>query len=257
VDRGGAAVTSAPAYAFRDSDPAAERLALLAQLFDPVTRDFVATCGLYRPGLAVDLGCGTGHTTRLLASTLRPARTVGLDSSRAFLARAAQDSPTLAFVEHDVAATPFPTGRADVVLCRLVLAHLPDPVRRLERWAAELRPRGRILVEEVERIDTDDAVFARYLDAVRDVLARRDAGLEVGPVLAAAEPRVLCRRLSRVVTVRPDTSSVARMFALNLETWRDEIEPDVAAELAAGLRAGRRGSIVWRLRQIVDEEASE
>jgi trans-aconitate 2-methyltransferase len=254
---GGALVTSAPAYAFRDSDPAAERLALLAEVFDPVTRDFVATCGLHRSGLAVDLGCGTGHTTRLLAEALRPARTVGLDSSHAFLAAARQASPTLAFAEHDVTATPFPTGRADVVLCRLLLAHLRGPVDVLERWSAELRPRGRILVEEVERIDTDDAVFARYLDAVRDLLARRGAQLEVGPLLAAAEPRLLCRRLSRVVTVRPDTSIVAQMFALNLETWREEIEPELAAELAAGLHGGRRGSIVWRLRQIVDEEASE
>jgi trans-aconitate methyltransferase len=42
-----------------------------------------------RLGLAVELGCGTGHTTRLLASVLGPRRALGLDQSASLVARPA------------------------------------------------------------------------------------------------------------------------------------------------------------------------
>jgi len=67
-------------YAFGDGPTAARRLDLLADLFEPASRTFLErVAGLdglagRRPGLAVDLGCGTGHTTRLVAEVLRPAR---------------------------------------------------------------------------------------------------------------------------------------------------------------------------------------
>ena len=60
-------------YAFGDSALAARRLGLLADLFEPASRPFLARFADRRLELAVDLGCGTGHTTRLLASVLAPA----------------------------------------------------------------------------------------------------------------------------------------------------------------------------------------
>jgi hypothetical protein len=57
-------------YAFGDSAPAARRLGLLADFLAPASHPFLARFAGRQPGLAVDLGCGTGHTTRLLASVL-------------------------------------------------------------------------------------------------------------------------------------------------------------------------------------------
>src|SRR5207244_4984965 len=54
-------------YAFGDTELASRRLALVAEVFDGPTRDFIFTEALSRPPLALDLGCGPGHTTRLLA----------------------------------------------------------------------------------------------------------------------------------------------------------------------------------------------
>src|SRR4051794_17612598 len=68
-------------YAYGDSDLAAERLALVATVFEPTSREFVQAAAPRSPALAVDLGCGPGHTTRLLHEATGAARTLGLDAS--------------------------------------------------------------------------------------------------------------------------------------------------------------------------------
>src|SRR4030095_10992476 len=72
-------------YAFGDSDRAAQRLALVARVFEPASREFLAAAGRRGGALAVDLGCGPGHSTELLASGVGRARCVGLDSSPAYV----------------------------------------------------------------------------------------------------------------------------------------------------------------------------
>ncbi|WP_238428624.1 OsmC family protein [Frankia nepalensis] len=88
-------------YAFRDTEAAARRLAVVSEVFDPGSRAFVAA---HRPAdvrLAADLGCGPGHTTRMLAGATGAARTVGLDVSAAFLAAAAAAGDTAATAAGD------------------------------------------------------------------------------------------------------------------------------------------------------------
>jgi len=102
------------AYAFRDGDPAARRLDLVAQIFDTPSREFVAsaTAGLQAaPAIAVDLGCGPGHTTRILAGVTGAVRTVGLDNSEHFLELArAGAPPAVEFLRHDLSQPHWPTG---------------------------------------------------------------------------------------------------------------------------------------------------
>src|SRR2546428_6742954 len=93
-------------YTFGDSDLASERLQLLAEVFGPSSRHFLQTVGL-RPRLALDLGCGPGDTTRLLAEALSPDRTVGLERSRSFLKLARKrQTDRVSFLEHDVTEMP-------------------------------------------------------------------------------------------------------------------------------------------------------
>ena len=75
------------AYAFGDSKLAARRLGLVAEVFAPTTRAFLAEVD-FRPRLALDLGSGLGHTTRLIADVLKPTKAVGIEASAAFLSAA-------------------------------------------------------------------------------------------------------------------------------------------------------------------------
>jgi trans-aconitate 2-methyltransferase len=226
------------AYAFRDSAAAAERLRLVAEIFEPTSRTFLAASGRRGVGLALDLGCGPGYTTRLLAAALRPRHVIGLDSSAAFLDLARRDGGEYRRLDVESDAVP----PADLAYCRFLLSHVRRPAATVERWVASLRVGGRLLAEEVESISTDDPAFARYLDVVRAMLARRGHTLEVGPNLVGGA--------AQIVTVAPDPAAVARMFRANLRAWSDEAPDGLDEELAAG----DRGPIVWRLRRIVHEK---
>ncbi|MGH8910506.1 MAG: class I SAM-dependent methyltransferase [Egibacteraceae bacterium] len=229
-------------YAFGDNAAAARRLALVARVFEPTTRAFVARAALRAPGLAVDVGCGPGYTTRLLAETTGAARTVGLDRSRAFLELARADAPDgIRFVEHDVTTVPFPLAPAQVVFARYVLSHLPDPEALAAKWRAQLAPGGVLLLEEVETIETTEPAFRAYLDTMAGRMRAHGGQLEIGPRLARIADT------SEIVTLRPRNADAIGMFLLNLEAQGDD------GPLRDGLLRidGQARSIEWRLRQAV------
>ena len=252
-------------YAFGDSAPAARRLDLLAALFEPTTRAFLEQSAGRELGLAVDLGCGTGHTTRLLASVLGPRRTLGLDQSASFVARATGAAPPgVGFAVHDVTTVPFPAGPADLCFCRLLLSHLPDPAAAVATWATQLAPDGLLLVDEVDQIHTADPALRGYLEVAGALLASRGQTLEVGPVLhRLPDPPGLARRHDRVAVLAPAATAAAAMFAQNLAVWGGQAlgagivaEPALdalAEDLTAVAEGGRPATITWELRQLAWE----
>lgn len=253
---------------FRDTPAAARRLGLVAEVFDPTSLALLRAVrdgqpDGWRPDLAIDLGCGPGFTTRLLAEALRPRRTLGLDASRAFLEVArANIEGAVGFAEHDVTRMPFPEAPADVVSCRFLVGHLTGHAELLAAWATQLTPGGLLVVEDVEWIRSSHPVLAAYVAAVGRVLAAQGHRLEIGPRLhALPDPDGLRRRTSRVTTLSPPADQAARMFALNLTVWgqgetaqaligRAELD-----RIAAGLDRLGRGQepaeITWGMRQIV------
>jgi SAM-dependent methyltransferase len=247
-------------YAFGDSAPAAARLARVARIFAPTTAAFVRRVG-DAPRRVLDLGCGPGHTTLLLAGAFPDAAVVGLDRSEAFLDEARRQAPTgVRFVHADVTTPPLPETPAELVFARFVLSHLPARAAVLRGWFDALAPGGALAVEEVDRIDTDDPVFAEYLGITSGLMADRGGELYVGSDLAATA-RMLGGRVAVDVpaTVAPATAEIAGIFALNLQSWRDD--PWVVARhggrldaLAVSLReregAAGDGRIRWTLRQV-------
>ena len=51
---------------------------------------------------------------------------------------------------HDILADPVEPARYDLVHCRALLCHLPDPARALGIMAAAVRPGGWLLVEDAD-----------------------------------------------------------------------------------------------------------
>lgn len=250
-------------YAFGDSELAARRLDLVADVFAPTTRAFLAGAVDFRPRLALDLGSGLGHATRLISDTLQPAATVGIESSPAFLsaARATTYDGSVSFIEHDVTRMPLPPGGADLIFARFLLSHLQRPEAVVADWTKQLGSGGLLLLEEVEWIQTLHPVFDAYLEIVAAMLAHHGSELYVGPRLDAMhEDTGWTRRSSRVVRLGPTTGQAARMFSMNLANWRRDdfvraTYPDEHIDrLEVGLsklRASRgEAEIRWGLRQI-------
>jgi SAM-dependent methyltransferase len=253
-------------YAFADSDVAARRLGLVADVFAGSTAAFLASAVRQAPALALDLGCGPGHTTYVLATVTGARRTVGLDISEAFIAAASRTATaTVSFRRHNVTRLPFPVGLAELAYCRFLLTHLPDPVAVLTAWATALAPSGLLVVEEVEWIETTSPTFREYLAIVEALLARSGGALYVGERLdRLAGAGALLRRSSTVTRLPVADRHAAAMFALNLAAWGGESDlrarhgEESLARLGALLRATAEradddSTITWGLRQMVFE----
>jgi SAM-dependent methyltransferase len=251
------------AYTFGDSELAARRLELLAAVFAKTTRQFLLTRARPAPAFAVDLGCGPGFTTELIRATVGPARILGVDISPAFVAAAAKriaDDRTRLLCA-DAVDLPLEVADADLIFARMLLTHLRDPLAAIDVWRGRLSERGTLLLEEVEGIDTEDPTLAGYLDLQREMLAANGNELDVGPRLDEALREHPALRANEVVGLVPPAAVAARMFAMNLETWRrrpevtgshDEGELDALARALERIAQGEvEATIGWRLRRLV------
>lgn len=123
-------------------------------LRDPATRDAWRSLLVAHlppaPADVVDLGCGTGSLSVLLA--LEGHRVTGIDLSEnmveAARAKALAARVDVAFERGDAGNPALPPGSADVVLVRHVLWAMPDPDAAIATWVALLRPGGRLLLVE-------------------------------------------------------------------------------------------------------------
>lgn len=250
-------------YLFQDTDRAARRLQILADVFAPSSRAFMQDIVSIAPQLAVDVGCGPGYTTRLLLDTTQCVRVIGLDNSEHFLTLARRNATEhMSFVRHDVTQVPFPIEQSDLISCRFLLTHLRDPQSVIERWATQLCPRGLLLLEEVEWIQTERALFRTYLDIVAAMLEQQANRLYVGSLLDKLQMgNGLRRRVSRVYHLPVSTVQAATLFYLNIQSWKNQpfIQGHYSASMIEQLEYDLRelvetstseGEIEWGLRQL-------
>jgi len=261
-----------PKYVFGDTDIAARRLELLAHVFENSTRAFLREAPATRLGLAqnlarkiaIDLGCGPGFTTHLIAETLGFSRVVGLETSQRFIELArATASARISFELHDVCSVPFPTGAADMIFCRFLVTHLADPADALTKWATQLNHGGLLMLEEVERIDTVHPVLRSYVGIVEAMLQSQSNTLYAGPLVAKLDTRQGLQNVaSEVRRVAVVNSDAADLFRLNMRVWKDHAfirenysektirDLDSALEAIARERAAA-SDIEWGMRQII------
>jgi trans-aconitate 2-methyltransferase len=254
------------AYTFGDSAVAARRLELLAQAFADSSREFLTACGAGGSRLAVDLGCGPGCSTRLLAEVVGCERVVGLDISEAFLEQARQQSTEqISFRVHDFTSVPLPVGPCDLLYARFELSHVREPTQLIHAWATQLSTGGLLLLEETEWIETSQPAFARYLRIVDSMLADQGARLYVGSDLSRiAATDTLKLRMSRLCRPTVSNQMAATLFHLNIQTWkhqrfiREQFSPVMIGELEEELERLARAAppqpvIQWGLRQLAFE----
>jgi SAM-dependent methyltransferase len=147
-------VPSAPgSYVLATGEAAAYRLRLLHGLYGPGTHRVLLDGGLRRGMRVADLGCGVGLVTALLAELVGPdGHVVGIDFSGAQLAQARErlgaGNTNASFVEASATDTGLPPESFDLVYCRFLLIHLPDPERALREMWALLKPNGILVCED-------------------------------------------------------------------------------------------------------------
>jgi ubiquinone/menaquinone biosynthesis C-methylase UbiE len=104
---------------------------------------------------AVDVGCGTGRFSELLATEFN-CQVVGVDPSRKMLgeARRKQPRPDIAFMEGSGEALPLPDSSADLEFMSMVYHHFADKAAVAREGRRVLRPGGYVCVRNSTR-ETD------------------------------------------------------------------------------------------------------
>jgi trans-aconitate 2-methyltransferase len=239
-------------YTYGDDDPALRRLALVARAYEPVSAAFLAdqASGRRCPHTVLDVGCGPGFTTALLARLLTPQRLIGIDSSSRFLDVARARVPGALFQHHDATVTPLPGVPVDVIYARLVLAHLPDPLGTLERWRTGLGSGGVLLIEDLEDIDAPAGVLRTYDEIAADVVRWGGGVMYAGAAIAGLG--------GRRVSVTVPAATAATIYLFNVKRWLEhqaehppqahllELHQDL--ELLARHDAGQ--TVSWIVRQL-------
>jgi SAM-dependent methyltransferase len=99
----------------------------------------------------LDIGCGTGQTTRDAARSARQGSALGVDLSAAMIERArelarAEGVHNVAFEQGDAQVHRFPEGGFDLAISRFGTMFFDDPVAALANIAVALRPAGRLVM---------------------------------------------------------------------------------------------------------------
>jgi trans-aconitate 2-methyltransferase len=153
----------------------ARQYSLFEQQRTRPVRDLVAAIPLASVRTAVDLGCGPGNSTEVLAERYADATVSGLDSSDDMLGEARQRLPNVVFERADI-GTWQPAQRYDVILANASLQWVPDHAALYPRLVSLLNPGGVLAVqtpdnleEPAHRLARDIAASAQWVDRIGDV----------------------------------------------------------------------------------------
>lgn len=255
-------------YALGHAEEELERLDTQARLIDPITRRFLHEAGL-RAGMRVlDVGCGAGDTSLLIAGMVgEGGEVVGVDRAGVAIAvaRSRASAANLRFFEGDPSEMSFEQP-FDAVVGRYVLMWNADPAAMLRALVRHLRPGGLIFFHELAAgglsssppLPTFDRVMRWNVEATRLSGADPDMGVKLyaafataglpGPTLRAetlsgrgADSRdlmVLARNLTRSLLPAMEQHGVATPAEIELETLFEQLVEE-AVQLD--------GVVVWPL----------
>jgi ubiquinone/menaquinone biosynthesis C-methylase UbiE len=124
---------------------------------------------------ALDVGCGSGAVTRVMARVAAPGRVVGLDASEqrvALAATLAEKAGTAAeFVAGDATRMPFTDGEFDFAWSRFLFEYLPDRRAVLAEMRRVTRFGGVVVVADL------DGQLSSFYPLEPDLAAEWEKGL--------------------------------------------------------------------------------
>ena len=133
--------------------------------------------GIKLGALAVDIGCGSGFFTRLIAKGLQgQGKIIGVDDDEKLLNSARELaekeglSSLIEFKKASAYSLPFPDNFADIVACHTLLYVLGKPLKGLREMVRVVKPQGRVIAVEA---DYRGCVIHSPSDEKYDALAYR------------------------------------------------------------------------------------
>ena len=208
--------------------------ALIATLFAPFAEDLVERLALPGGAAVLDVACGPGTVTRLLAARVGPTgHVVGTDMSPAMLeiARSKPADPEAApirWVESPAAPLAAESAAFDAVACQQGLQFFPDKAAALAEMRRALRPGGRAVVSCWTRVE--DQLFGALHAALGATVSQGLAARYTGPFSLGGEAAAAHARTAGFADVSLETLTLPVVF-------RGGAEALVATLAASGIAA--------------------
>jgi SAM-dependent methyltransferase len=151
--------------------------------------------GRVRAGHRVlDIGCGTGATTRRAAGEAGPGSALGIDLSAPAIEQArvlSADLGNITFECADAQAYPFPAAQFDLAISRFGTMFFRDPVVAFTNVGRSLRPGGRLVMLVWQAREDNEWTLA-----VRSALAGADEPAAVPDAFSLADPSTVDKVLT-------------------------------------------------------------
>src|SRR5208282_18187 len=189
-------------------------------------RRLVGAAHLIGEERVLDIATGPGYIAEAFSGAAR--EVVGVDLTEAMLAIARERTTergvsNLSFRAADAQNLPFENGAFDVVVCRLALHHLLEPLQVLREMARVCRVGGRVVVEDIFASEHPErAAYQDRWEILRDpshvrTLALtellqlfRGAGLETDSVMTADDLTPEVERWMATTRTPPDRAAEIR-----------------------------------------------
>ena len=162
-------------------------------------RDLLAHVPVTEARHVVDIGCGPGNSTELLAERWPNARITGIDTSADMLRQARLRLPNQTFIEANISHWS-PAAGTDVLFANAVFQWVPGHVTQLQRLAKALPEGGALAVQMPDNLFEPSHVLMRevaHQEPWRAALAHaaeaRDSLPKPGLYYDALRP--ICRKL--------------------------------------------------------------
>lgn len=171
-----------------------ERLRLLSAAMRPLTEAFLDRLNITHGMRCLDVGCGGGDVTRLLAQRCgATGSVVGIDSDAVVLGIAREETAAglgsnsdIEYVHADAIDYDM-KGRFDLVYARFFLSHVTDARATLKHLRGLLRPGGTLAIEDVwfpghfcfPRSEAFDTFVQWYREAAQGRGADPDLGIKL------------------------------------------------------------------------------
>lgn len=130
-------------------------------------RDLAARVAIENPRRVIDLGCGPGNSTDVLAARWPEAELTGLDSSAEMIAKARAAHPAWHWLPGDIAEWTNGQDCFDVVFSNAAMQWVPDHRSAFPQLLARVAPGGALAVQMPANFDAEAhtlmrAVASRY-----------------------------------------------------------------------------------------------
>jgi SAM-dependent methyltransferase len=214
-----------------------------------------------RPGdRVIDLGCGFGDTTRMLAGLVGPeGEVLGVDVSEPFIEEArrdAGDAPNVRFAVADVQVADLGEGH-DFAFSRMGLMFFANPVAALRNIRASMAPGGRLCAivwrrrEDNEWVRRAELVVEEYLARPEETdeptcgpgpFSMANADTVTEQLKIAGFEQITLQRCDLPLKIGDDVEHAVEFnMALGpagevLRLWEDRVD-DIRPKIAADLRA--------------------